>query len=127
MGRCAATESFKVTPSPPRSMPSAVLEKIELSRIALPVPAVASTSTPMPAEKAMVLPAPAAVPPIVLFEEPPSIWMPLPLPSGIRAGDVGADQVALHQGAGRVRIEPDAGAGVARDDVLVARPRCRRS
>ena len=42
-----------------------------------------------------MLPAPAAVPPIVLLDEPPSIWMPLPLPSGMRAGDVGADQVAL--------------------------------
>ena len=70
-----------VTPLP-SSIPNPVLEKIELSRISLPVPAVASTSTPMPVENAMVLPAPAAVPPMVLLEEPPSIWMPLPLPSG---------------------------------------------
>ena len=109
-----------MTPSPPRSIPNPVLEKIELSRIALPVPAVASTSTPMPVEKAMVLPAPAAVPPIVLLDEPPSIWMPLPLPSGIRAGDVGADQVALDQCAGRARVEPDAGGRIGRDDVPVA-------
>ena len=68
----------------------------------------------------MVLPAPAAVPPIVLLEEPPSIWMPLPLPSGIRAGDVGADQVAFDQCAGRVRVKPDARGGIGRDDVPVA-------
>ena len=33
--------------------------------------------------KAIVLPAPAAVPPIVLFDEPPSMRMPVPLPSGL--------------------------------------------
>ena len=75
------TELFRVTPPPPREIPNPALEKIELSRISLPVPAVASTSTPMPEENAMVLPAPAAVPPIVLLDEPPSIWIALPLPS----------------------------------------------
>ena len=50
-----------------------MLEKIELSRIALPVPAVASTSTPMPVENAIVLPRRGTLPPIVLFDEPPSI------------------------------------------------------
>ena len=77
-----------MTPSPPRSIPSAVLEKIALPRIALPAPAAASTSTPMPAPtptpvlSAIVLPAPAAVPPIVLFDEPPWMRMPVSLPSG---------------------------------------------
>ena len=50
LGPVCPAELFSVTPLPPRSMPNPVLEKIELSRISLPVPAVASTSTPMPLE-----------------------------------------------------------------------------
>ena len=72
-GPVCGTESFRVTPSPPRSIPSPALEKIELSRRSLPAPAVASTSTPIPVLNAIELPAPAA-PPIVLFDEPPPIW-----------------------------------------------------
>ena len=46
-------------------MPSPALEDMELPRIELPVPE--KTITPRPPLKAITLPAPAAVPPIVLL------------------------------------------------------------
>ena len=72
-----------MTPSPPRSIPRPAFEKIELSRMSLPVPAVASTSTPMPALKAIDIAGAGSVPPIVLFDEPPSIRMPSRCPAGL--------------------------------------------
>ncbi len=59
--------SLTVTKFPPRSIPRKPFEKIELPRIALPVPA--KTLTPIPTLKAILLAAPLCVPPIVLFDE----------------------------------------------------------
>src|SRR5262245_30051814 len=75
-GSCA---SFGVTPLEARSMPRPLLEKIELERMALPVPPTLVTPRPL-AEvlKAIVLPAPAAAPPIVLPRTPAAIVTPGP-------------------------------------------------
>ncbi len=69
-----------------------------------------STETPARMLKAMVLPAPAAVPPMVLFEALLLTITPLiSLPSRSLAGDIGADQVALDEVAGRRgSVEPHA-------------------
>ena len=77
-----------ITPSAPLNV--MVFERIWLLAVAAPV--ALKTRMPAPALYAMVLPAPAAVPPIVLFAAPPSMAMPWPLlevilpPSGGRAG-----------------------------------------
>ena len=60
-------ESFCVTPSSLRSIPSPALEWTELERMALPVFEPVDTATPASPLKAMVLPAPEPVPPTVLF------------------------------------------------------------
>src|SRR5207253_7234122 len=60
-------ESFCVTPSSLRSIPSPALEWTELERMALPVFEPVDTATPASPLKAMVLPAPEPVPPMVLF------------------------------------------------------------
>ena len=64
-----------------RKIPRGLFEKIELPRMLLPVPE--STSTPLIPLKAMVLPAPEAVPPMVLLLLAPlKIATPFkPLPS----------------------------------------------
>ena len=54
----------------PRTIPGPWSPNIALSRVVLPAPAVESTYTPLAASWAMVLPAPATVPPIVLSAEP---------------------------------------------------------
>ena len=56
-------------------IPPAVLSKIGLDSTALPVPV--STTTPVPVLSAMVLPAPAVVAPIELFD--PVMSTPTPL------------------------------------------------
>src|SRR5262249_15713653 len=61
---CGPPGVFELEPSGARSIPSPVLAKSKFDWTALPVPAV--TSTPAPPLKAMVFPAPAAVPPILL-------------------------------------------------------------
>src|SRR4030095_7725164 len=81
----ASLGSFGVTPSSLRSIPRALLEKIELVRIALPalllqaigLPALSLfvTLTPRWPLKAITLPNPTA-PPIVLFMEPALICTP---------------------------------------------------
>ena len=68
----------------------------------------------------MVLPAPAAVPPIVLLGRAAVDLDAGAVAKGVHAGDIGADQVAFDQCAGRVRKEPDARGGIGRDDVAVA-------
>src|SRR3972149_10854740 len=62
--------SLGVTPSPPRSIPQPALENMEFDRMAFPVPEV--TNTPRSPLKAMVLPAPPAVPPMGLLDTPSS-------------------------------------------------------
>src|SRR5579884_2142846 len=58
--------SFGVTPSSPRSMPSTALSWIEFAKIESPLPEM--TSTPWSRLKAIVLAAPASVPPTSLFD-----------------------------------------------------------
>ena len=75
------------------------------------------TTTPAPVLKAMVLPAPAAVPPTVLFEEPYDDLHARPgVGQGVRPRDVGADEVPLDRVAVGVVGDEDAGP-VARDEV----------
>src|SRR5262245_13670612 len=76
LGPLCPAESFRVTPSLPRSMPRRALALIELARTALPVPAPV-TATPAPALPAMRLPAPEAMPPMALFAAPPATTTPL--------------------------------------------------
>ena len=85
----ASCASFGVTPSAPRSMPRCAavvpLSWIELPRMLWLTPAVASTWTPSPPLKAMVLASPEPVPPTVLKRVPPPLkLMPFaPLPSAL--------------------------------------------
>src|SRR5438046_8989573 len=73
--------SLAVTPATGvRSIPTPTFEKMELARIAFPVPE--STTTPR-VLNAILLPAAAAVPPTLLLLEPVTIPTPdPPLPSG---------------------------------------------
>ena len=74
----------------------------------------ASTSTAdCPRLKAIVLPAPET-PPIVLFAEPPSIYTPVPLPSGFAPVTSVPIKIALDQPRPCFRDQPDAGTVVAR-------------
>ena len=57
-------------------MPRPVLLKIELPRMGLSMLVVPVTTTPAPVLKAMMLPAPAVVPPTVLSVEPPVMVLP---------------------------------------------------
>ena len=116
-----------MTPSPPRSIPRPPLEKIELSRISLPVPAVASTSTPMPALIGDRVAGAGGGPADRVVRRSAVDEHAGPVAQRVGAGDVGADQVALDQLAGGAGEQPDAGPGVARDDVAGAGRRCRRS
>ena len=87
---------------PTSTMPVAAFEDIELERMVLPTPE--RTSTPAPPLSVMVFAAPAAVPPMVLLEAPPSIATPSSeLPSWLGAARVGADEVAFDEVAGRAR------------------------
>ena len=91
--------SCTITPSPP-------LDVIVFAMIVLPVARCRSRSKmrcPRRRCTEMVLPAPAAGPPIVLFEAPSSMLDPVAV-AGLDAaaerggaGAVGADQVPLHQ------------------------------
>src|SRR5579864_5520723 len=63
-------------PKSPRSIPRPVFEKIALARTELPVVVEPVMATPAAPLKAIVLPAPAAVPPTVLAEAPPEIETP---------------------------------------------------
>jgi hypothetical protein len=62
----ASPGSLGVTPSGARSMPRPPLSWMELPRMALPVPD--AMKTPAPTLKAMVLPAPEDVPPMMLSD-----------------------------------------------------------
>ena len=98
-----------VTPSSPRSIPRSPLPKIWFERIELPVVVTPTTSTPLLMLKAIVLPAPLAVPPIVLFDAPwsistPSIALPeVGCPLDIAADEVPLDQVARGSAASEVQ------------------------
>ena len=76
----------------------------------------------------MTLPAPAAVPPTILFEDE-SIEIPMLLPTADSPDDVGADQVAQDLVRVRAGGETDSAARVARDDIAgtgLARRYCSR-
>ena len=77
-----SSASFGVTPSFRMSIPSPAFAKIELPRMRLPSPAGAGfdpvSRMPSPELKAIVFPAPGAVPPIRLSEAPELSVIPAP-------------------------------------------------
>ena len=75
----ASLASFGVGPSQPRSMPGPPLLRIALRSTALPVLLLLVTATPCHRLNATRLPAPAAVPPIMLLLAPAVATTPLPL------------------------------------------------
>ena len=82
-GPAVAVAWLRVTPSSPRSIPRSPLPKIRFERIELPVVVTPTTSTPLSRLKAMVFPAPVAVPPMELFDAPWVISTPsISLPNG---------------------------------------------